>query len=242
MRSILLLTSVLLFSWTLQGQSDWSWGPGLNGEGPIVKKTLKLSSFEGISLGISGNVYLKQGTVQSVEVESQQNIIDNLMTEVEDKVWKIRFEKNVRKYEKLNIYITLPTLTTARISGSGDIIGKTPFTLSADTKLSISGSGAILLELQGGDVDAAISGSGDIELKGTTNSLKVQISGSGNVNAFGMAAKKATIAVSGSGDAMIHASETLDAAVSGSGDITYKGQPKVKARVSGSGEIIPKEN
>lgn len=241
MRSILLLTSVFLFSWTLQGQSDWSWGPGIKGEGPVVKKTLKLSAFEGISLGISGNVYLKQGPVQSVEVESQQNIIDNLMTDIEDNVWKIRFEKNVRGYEKLNIYITIPNLTTARISGSGDIIGKTPFTLSGDAKLGISGSGAILLDLKGDAIDAAISGSGDIELKGTANALKVQISGSGDVNAFEMAAKKASIAISGSGDAMIHVTEILDAAVSGSGDITYKGQPKVKAKISGSGEVMPKE-
>ena len=61
-----------------------------------MTKTLNLDNFDGFTMAISGNVYIKQGSKQSVSVEAQQNIIDNIVTEVKDKEWKIKFEYRKR--------------------------------------------------------------------------------------------------------------------------------------------------
>ena len=74
----------------------------LTGSGPIVTQDLSIADFTGVSLGFSGDVYLRQGNKQSVRVEGQQNLIDHLNTDVVDGVWKLKFNaKNVNYKRKL---------------------------------------------------------------------------------------------------------------------------------------------
>lgn len=217
---------------------DWGWN-GIKGEGPKVTKTLDLASFDGFTMAISGNVYLKQGSKQSVTIEAQQNIIDNIVKEVSDKQWKIKFDKNVRNHDGVKIYITIPTLTKAYVSGSGDIIGETKFTGLGNLVTGISGSGDIRLEIEAKDIDGKISGSGSVKLSGTANALNIGISGSGDFYADGLKAQNGIIKISGSGDCTVDASDELSVQVSGSGDVKYKGRPRLSAKVSGSGDVDP---
>ena len=243
MRTIFLLAFLMctLASVHAQSPSGWSWGPGIKGEGPVSTKKLKLESFTSIALAISGNVYLYQGEQQKVEVEGQENIIENLKTVVENGTWKIQFKQNVRSYEKLNIYITLPTVREIVVSGSGDVVGKTRFEGLREPRFAISGSGSILLDIQADEVETQISGSGDIELSGSAEELEAAISGSGDVAAEKLKAKSVEVSISGSGDAFVSASDLLKVSISGSGDVAYLGKPKTQVRISGSGDVISKE-
>ncbi len=237
MKSKLLIIAALLFTITsLQAQR---WGSGIKGEGPIVKKTLNLSDFTGFSLQTSGNVILQRGP-QSVVVESHQNIIDNIETEVDDKVWKIKFDRNVRGYKELNIYITIPELTRAYISGSGDIVSQDKFNTNGEVQVGISGSGDIKLDIDADKIFSKISGSGDIALRGKANSMEVKISGSGDIKAYDLEVENCNVSISGSGDVEVHANEELMVRTSGSGDVFYTGRPRVNSRTSGSGNVMSK--
>lgn len=215
---------------------NWSWD-GIKGEGSKVTKTLNVSSFDGFTIAIGGDVYLKQGSTQSVTIEGQQNIIDNILTEVSDKHWKIRFDKNVRNHDGVKIWITIPSLTKAYISGSGDIIGETKFTGVGNLVTGVSGSGDIKLEVEAKTIEGKISGSGNVRLGGSANSLSVSISGSGDFFADALKVADCTVSIAGSGDCTVDASENLQVKVSGSGDVKYKGRPRVSAKVSGSGDV-----
>jgi Putative auto-transporter adhesin, head GIN domain len=237
-----LLWICILSSLTL-GLSAQSWwgGYGIKAKGPIVKKELKLSDINGLGLSISGNVYLRQGATQSITVETHEDLIPHLMTLVEDGYWKIRFDQNVSHYDKFNIYITIPTLKAARISGSGDIVGETAFKDLGNLALGISGSGDIKLNFEARDVEAKISGSGDMSLNGSANAVTIGISGSGDIESIGVKATSANISISGSGNASVQASENLDIRISGSGDVFYKGRPRLNSKVSGSGDVVSRE-
>ena len=227
---VLLLFAV--FSISLQAQ--WR---GEKGKGPVVERTLDVPSFEGIKLTFSGNIYLRQGSTQSVKVEGQENIINLMSTEVKDGMWKVKFTKNVRNYDKLNVYVTVPSLKYVGVSGSGNIRSEGNFSNLGNLKVHISGSGDIKFEADAGNVEAHVSGSGDIKMRGSASDVDIKISGSGNVNLESVKARNCNIKISGSGDASVHASETLTVKVSGSGDVYYSGQPRIKSKISGSGDI-----
>ncbi|PHN02647.1 head GIN domain-containing protein [Flavilitoribacter nigricans] len=232
---MLVLGLVALFTFEAQSQ-NW-WNGGISGEGPVVKRTLDLSSFDKVVLTNNAKVYLRQGSRQSVEVEAQQNIIDNLVTEVSGDTWKIRFDKSVRRYEGMKVYITIPTLEGARVSGSGSIIGENTFTGLDELGVSISGSGNISLDVEANMIDSHISGSGDIRLAGTTDKHGISISGSGEVEAYDLISDSCKVRISGSGDCEVEVKEDLEVRISGSGDVNYKGRPRVSSRISGSGDI-----
>ena len=210
----------LLFTFSF-AQDNW-YKNAITGEGPIVKKELNLDDFNSIGLGVSADVYLTQNSRQKVVVEGQQNIIDNLETEVEDGSWNIGFEKNVRNHKTLNIYISLPTLKALAVAGSGDIYGETAFKNL-------------------GDLNVSISGSGNISLKGDARKTNLSIAGSGDIEMGDMRVSDCSVSIAGSGDCDIYVSGRLVVSIVGSGDVHYGGQPKVSTSIIGSGDVESRE-
>ena len=100
---------------------------GISGEGPTVTETWDLSNISGIGLAFSGEVILTQGSSQSVEVQGQKNILDNIKREVKDGYWSIKFDQNVRRHEKVIVHVTLPSLSRVAISGSGKVTSTNHF-------------------------------------------------------------------------------------------------------------------
>lgn len=229
------LTFCLVLTASLSAQ-NW-WKSGIKGEGPVVEQNLQLDEIEGITLAFSGNVYIKQGNTQSVKVVGQQNIIDNIKREVSNGHWKIGFDRPVRNHDKLNVYITIPTLNRAVVSGSGNISTEGKFKTSGDAYVGVSGSGNIDLNLSASSIESKISGSGNIALGGSTNDMSIHISGSGSVKAYELEAANCSVSISGSGGAKVNVNDDLSVRISGSGDVYYKGRPRVKSKVSGSGDV-----
>jgi len=219
---------------------NWSTGPSITGEGPSVTKTLDIAKFDGLKLTIAADVYVKQGSTQSVKIEAQQNIIDNLKKEVNDGAWKIGFDKNVRKHESIKIWVTVPVVDELAVSGSGSIISEGKFSNLGELSLAISGSGDIKFDADSKDLTVAISGSGNMALAGSTGAATMAISGSGNIEAFDLSARSCNVKISGSGDSSVNVSESLEVAIAGSGDVYYKGKPSVRSKISGSGEVMSK--
>ncbi|MEM1215339.1 MAG: head GIN domain-containing protein [Bacteroidota bacterium] len=229
------LLALLLFQSFTTAQS-W-WDSGMNGEGARVERTLDLPEFWGITNTMKADVYLTQGATQSVTVQGQANIVDQLVLEVENGIWKIKPQNRLRRYDKLTINITVPKMTYVAVSGSGDIYTSNAFRHDGAVTVTASGAGNIQFATTASDVDVRISGSSDIRLEGSASSINARISGSGDLMAADFVVAECEIRVSGSGDVEIHANNRLDARVSGSGDVSYRGQPKVYSRVSGSGNV-----
>lgn len=232
---VIFLLVVSFFSCSL----DYPIISGIKAEGPIVKEKINLDEFNSLHLMISGNVQIKQGDSQEVEIEAPQNIIDLLNRDVQGKSWKIKFEKNIRNAEKINLYITVKELHSATVSGSGSIEGLNNFTTNEESNFIISGSGNIDLSIESPEIKAVISGSGTIQLSGETQSVEAAISGSGDIEAYQLKSEEVKIAISGSGDGYFDVKEFLKASIVGSGSVFYKGNPKIEASITGSGKVKP---
>ncbi|MBX2875714.1 MAG: DUF2807 domain-containing protein [Saprospiraceae bacterium] len=233
----LVLLCVIAFN-SLDAQKRW-WAGSLSGKGPVVEQLLELNTFERISLAISADVYLSYGEAQSIRVRGQENIIENLLTEIQDKTWRIRFDRPIRRSQGLKIFITLPYLSGARVSGSGNVESQHTWQTTS-FYAGVSGSGNINLLLQTEELSSKVSGSGNIMLGGNAKEYTVQITGSGNVKAYELAAEHCKVKISGSGDARVDAQEQLDVRISGSGDVMYTGRPRVNSKISGSGSLRSK--
>lgn len=236
MKKMYWLALALLLCTAPAWSQNW-WGNGIKGTGPVVKKTLDLANFSGFELAVAGDVYLRKGTKAAVTIEGQENILAEIVTKVEDGFWRIRFNRAVSYREPLKIYITLPSITVVKLSGSGDIHGQSEFTNLNALTVAISGSGNINLKVGTKALDASISGSGDLTLEGTTQDFDLRISGSGDFMGKNLTTTAANIGISGSGNASIYATEQLDIRVSGSGDVGYRGRPRISSKVSGSGDV-----
>ena len=236
------LVLALLSINSISAQNWWGWGKGIKGEGKIIKKTIELDQFTGIGLAIAADVIVTQGNTQEVTIHGQQNIIDNIKTDIRHGNWEISYKENVKEADRVTVYITMKKLEGAFVSGSGKIKGTNIFDRSDDLDFAVSGSGDIELEVETSTIESAISGSGDIILSGTADSQELAVSGSGGVTAYDLKTKKASISISGSGQCKVNVSSSLEVSIAGSGDVYYKGNPtNLDTSIAGSGDVVAKE-
>lgn len=205
--------------------------------GDVVTQELVLDDLNSISLEVAADVYISKGPEQVVTIEAQQDVIDELNKDINDRYWDISWRDCLRRHKDIKIFITVPEMEEISISGSGDIVVEDTFTQDAVT-LQISGSGSIEGRFEANTITCSISGSGDIELQGTAELTSISISGSGGVDAFGLTATEATVSISGSGGANVNVSNMLEVSIAGSGDVRYRGIPSINVRISGSGQLI----
>jgi len=208
----------------------------VKGSGEVVSEERAVSEFKTISLKGVGRVVLTQGQTHSVTIQTDDNIVPLIETEVQnDKLIISQGNYNLRP-TTLNFNITVAHLKGIAISGAGDVIGKSRF-VSDDFFAKISGSGDMALELDVAELETTISGSGSMNLAGQTDRHDASISGSGKINAFDMHTQNLSLKVSGSGNCKVNATETLHVRISGSGDVIYKGHPRITSKISGSGSL-----
>jgi len=203
-----------------------------------------LSGFHAVDVAGSFDVYISQGSTESVKVEAPADIMNRIITEVDGGVLRIYNKHDTFNWgdlwghhKKIVVYVVARDLNSINLSGSGDAFFKEGISANS-LKLDISGSGDMTGRVDAKNLECNITGSGDMKLSGRAESSGVTLVGSGDYTARNLLTVNCAVRVSGSGDAQVNASERIDASVSGSGDVRYTGSAKlVNSRKNGSGDI-----
>ncbi|MFI5369480.1 MAG: head GIN domain-containing protein [Spirochaetia bacterium] len=210
----------------------------IEGSGVVARESRTVAAFTGIVIEGSGNVTLSQGSAQSLSVETDDNLMPQVKTEVRGGVLYLGFKQGAKllHVSQLEFLVTVPKLTGVKISGSGNL-HTTSLIRAEALSLEISGSGGIYSELDVGRLGVAVSGSGGITAEGKAEHISVVISGSGSVQAHDLVSGTAEVSVNGSGEAVINARRAISINVSGSGRVAYGGGAEATITKSGSGVV-----
>ena len=203
----------------------------------VVTKERKAESFTGVKVSSGIDVYLKQGSIETISVEADENLHEYIITEVRAGVLNVYTDANIRFAERKRVNVTMKEVNSVRVASAGDVIGETPIKTDR-LELSASSAGDIKLEVNAKELKLDISSSGDITLTGEAETLDCNLSSAGDLNAFDLKVREANISASSAGDADINVSEKITARASSAGDINYMGNPKyIDVHSSSAGSI-----
>jgi hypothetical protein len=193
----------------------------LQGGGTVDSFPLELAQFDRVKMKGPVNLRITQGSEQTVTVDAESEIFNELTYDVSSNRLDIGFEGNVNCFETsfgVWVNITLPDLEQVEASGSSEIIS----------------NGDIDLDR----LEVDISGSGELRLTGTVDEMIIDASGSIVVRNFDLVTTSTFIDISGSGDLEVNCTDLLDIKVSGSATIKYRGNPQIVQNISGTMELI----
>jgi hypothetical protein len=224
-------------AWTPAASAGWLDSKTFEGNGNIRTESRSLSHFTGVSLGLPGQVEVRIGDVESVSVETDENLMPLIETVVANGSLEIRAKRQTNlKARTLKFVVQAKQIDRLQVAGSGSIVSE-PL---RSPKLGLEVAGAGLIDVKDVDcesVSIAIGGSGDLKVAGTTRRLSVKIGGSGDVQAGQLKAEDAQVSVAGSGDVTVWSRDTLKVSIAGSGDVNYYGDPKVSLSAAGPGSV-----
>ena len=227
------------FSWNGDGAGANS-GSGAAAAGSGTTRTYQVTGFDGIDLQGSDDIDVRVGTGFSIRAEGPSDQLDRLKIDRDGETLNIGRKNGAsfgwNKGGKVKVYLTLPRLSDATVSGSGNIaIDRVE---GAKFEGEIPGSGNLTIAaIRVDDAAFSIAGSGNVRAAGTATMLKIAIAGSGEVDAPKLQARSAKIEISGSGK--IHAIVDGPATVNvlGSGDVDLGPNARCTTSKMGSGRV-----
>ncbi|MCX6281222.1 MAG: DUF2807 domain-containing protein [Bacteroidetes bacterium] len=210
---------------------------GVQGDGKVIKETRVVSSFDRIEVSGAFNVYLKQGSLEEVIIEADENLQPIISAEVHGSTLVIDTKKPINHMTALKVYITFKDLKKVEVSGAVDITTESKVNLT-DFSLHTSGASDVRMEVNAQKLDLNCSGASKLRLTGTATDVTADLSGACDIYGFDLVCENFTVDMSGAGKAQIHVTKKINAEISGAGSIHYKGNPAViNQSVSGAGSI-----
>ncbi|MCX6235739.1 MAG: DUF2807 domain-containing protein [Bacteroidetes bacterium] len=208
-----------------------------HGNGKVVTEERSVDSFTGIDIGGAFQVVLKQGDREALTIETDENLLQYITTEVKDGILIISTEKDCIRFEKLKAYITFKTLESMEFSGAVELWSENSLNFN-DLSIDASGASEIEMNLTAQKIEMELSGASELTLSGKVNEAIVEASGATEISAENLEIAICRMSMSGAGDARIYVTKELDVEVSGAGTVRYRGEPeKVNTQVSGAGDI-----
>lgn len=203
---------------------------GAQAQAEVEQRDLKDFTEIEVSGGI--DLELKQGDSFSVEVDSGDVDLDEVITDVRGDNLRIRRDWDDKRFgffsdfdhDRILVRITLPVLEDLQTSGGSDVEAEGVFK-TEEFDLRTSGGSRVSLAVEVDTIDIEASGGSDIRLEGSARWVIARTSGGSELDARALNATNADLRASGSSDTEITVLESIIARASGSSDITYSGDP-----------------
>jgi hypothetical protein len=216
----------------------------LKSAGDRSSESRNLGTFRKIEIYNYFNVYLKQDTVNKIEIEAGENQVPNIETSVIDSVLIIS-DLNacgfIKGYADKNLYISVDTLNEVEVFDGVNLYSVDTLKFSSLKVKFVSDIGHCDLTVDCNRLTFQVwYGTGDYFLKGKTNYLYFDI----EYLAFGYAneleAQSAYVYQNSMGNSYVNVAGQLRALIVDEGNIFYKGNPAeiIIEEHSGSGKLI----
>lgn len=211
-------------------------GQQVQGNGNLQTQTRKVANFTSINVSGGFSVEIKQGKQEELRIETEEDLMDNIKSEVKNGVLHLSSEGSINSRKGMKAYITVTELNKVNISGGVKVVGLSTFKAS-NFDLDVSGGSNVKLALDAKKIDADLGGGSKVVLTGKADEITLDMSGAANVDTREVIAKKVKVSASGASNVKVHATEDLDINASGASHVAYTGSPKINAETTAAGRI-----
>jgi hypothetical protein len=199
----------------------------IEGSGNIVTESRDVANFENVEVCCGMEIYLIQGSTESLEIEADDNLIDEIVTSVQGNRLEIKYRQtnnvSYQPSKPVKLQLTIKNLRGVSLSGGGyletDSLNGESFNLSlsggsdanigalttSDIDVNISGGGKLMASFFEGDqIVMGFSGGSDAQIETlAATSVKISNSGGGTFDADTCEVDQLHLNLSGSSDAHI---------------------------------------
>ena len=192
-----------------------------------------LSNFKAIKVSTGIDLFITMGTTEEVKIVADDDIIDDLITEVSDGTLKIYMKQSNNWFnwnsgnQTRKAYVTVKELKEIHASSGSDVNSENTLK-GEDLKVSASSGSDIEIDVYYKNLKLDTSSGSDAKISGKTKNFEAEASSGSDIDAQNLESVICRISVSSGSDASVNVSEELYAKASSGGDVSYSGNPHVK--------------
>jgi len=186
------------------------------GSDTVVEITREFPSFKSVSASTDLFVKVATGNDQLVKVMVNENLQDQLKTEVSGDELNISLADGSFENATFIVDITLPELKSLE--------------LNDNTKAEVS--------FTGDHLDLAVSGSSSLEISGVAQSLGASVSAVGTIQGFGLETDSVIVNAKDASSLEITCLSSLEGSVEDAAIVRYRGTPTIEVQTSDAGQVL----
>ena len=192
-----------------------------------------VSSFNGIKVSTGIDLYITMGTVEEVKIVAEDDIIDNLITEVKDGTLRIYMKQSNNWFnwnsgnQTRKAYVTVKELQKIDAS-SGSGVQSENMLKGENLEVKASSGSDVTLDIYYKSFSLDTSSGSDAKISGKTKNFKAEASSGSDINAQDLESSICRVSVSSGSDASVDVTDELYAKASSGADVRYYGNPQVK--------------
>ena len=183
--------------------------------------------FTKIDVSDAITVHLKIGDKNSVRVEGDKEVTQDIKTEIENHTLKIfsNDDKWFATHKKVEVFVEAIEIKQIVLSGASELDSKTPITGNKLT-LDVSGASSLHIGANVDEIKSDVVGASSVTISGTVQKINSDVVGASNLKCFDLETENAIIDAVGASEVEINVTEKLKAHAVGASKIKYKGSPK----------------
>lgn len=211
---------------------------GTHGSGNIIKEKRDITNpFEKIASSSGITVIVEQGSPASVEVETDDNIQQYVITRVENGRLIVKIDGNIHTESSINVSIKTPRIRGLE-SSSGSTISSKNTLRGTEISLTTSSGSEIEAVLEFEKVSCDSSSGSNITVSGKALNLQTSTSSGSEINAEELAANEITSDASSGSFTKVKPIVKLKGTASSGSSITYYQTPKTLIKTESSGGSV----
>jgi len=196
-------------------------------------ETRQVSNFNGIKVSTGIDLYITMGASEEVKIVANDEIIDDLITEVKDGTLRIYIKQTNNWFnwnsgnQTRKAYVTVKELKSIDASSGSDV--KSENTLKGEElKVNASSGSDVEIDVYYKNVWLDTSSGSNAKLSGKTQNFKAEASSGSDIKAQDLESSICRVSVSSGSDATVNVTDELYAKASSGADVMYYGNPQVK--------------
>jgi hypothetical protein len=191
-----------------------------DGNKNVITQTRNVATFDGLSVSGIFKVIFTQGEPQSVKIETDENLMGKVITEVHGGILELGTKGSINNPTRMITYITAKDLKSLGMSGATKFTATNKI-VTPKLNIELSGVANATLSANVPNVTCSLSGTAKLDLEGTGNQISADLSGTAKLQASNFEINDAKVDASGVGSATINATKTLSLSASGASKIKY---------------------
>ncbi|MEQ3691782.1 MAG: head GIN domain-containing protein [Flavobacterium sp.] len=241
MKTTIKLFALFLFIGSTSCNLNANFGNGIDGSGNVITEKRNINQeFTKITASTGVNVIVEQGSPTEVEVETDDNLIEYVVTEVENGTLKVKIEGNINLMTTINVRVKTKSISSLESSSGSSITSKNILNGTSIALKSSSGS-EIDVELEYENVNCESTSGSDLKVSGKTLRLETKSSSGSEINASNLAANDVYAQSTSGSTTTVKPIVKLSAKASSGSSIDYVQEPKNVSKEETSGGSVSKE-
>ncbi len=215
-------------------------GDGIDGSGNVVTEKRSINTpFTKIDASTGVEVIVEQGATTEVEVEVDDNLMEHIVTRVENGTLIVKIDGNINTMESAIVRVSTKTIEGLESSSGATIRSKSTLKGTNLTAKTSSGS-TINTDLEYEKVESESSSGSEITLSGKALIVKTNSSSGSTINAQELAANEITAESTSGSNTTVNPIVLLNAKASSGSSIVYVKDPKKVIKEESSGGSVSK--